>query len=210
MQKTETRPPIPLRPSARRVRSLGFTAMTVALIVGVVLAGFQHFVLTLPKPASGKLQFTDGIVVMTGGQQRLSDGIRLLSDGLADKLLISGVGQGVSRAILAKELRLDDAQTDALFCCVELDHIAQDTRGNAAVAKQWAQTHGMTSLRLVTANYHMPRTLLIFQREMPEITLYQWPTSPEDLDLDKWWQNAASLRLLAREYAKYLTVYFGM
>ena len=68
----------------------------------------------------------------------------------------------------------------------------------------------MQSLRLVTANYHMPRALLIFSRELPNVDLYQWPVNPDDLDLSNWWWDPASLRLLAREYAKYLTVYFSV
>ena len=47
---------------------------------------------------------TDGIVVITGGQQRLADGFNLLQSGAGKALLVSGVGQGVSKAILADEL----------------------------------------------------------------------------------------------------------
>ena len=56
----------------------------------------------------------------------------------------------------------------------------------------------------------MPRALLIFSRELPNVDLYQWPVNPDDLDLSNWWWDPASLRLLAREYAKYLTVYFSV
>ena len=191
----------------RRMRHI---SLVVLLILAVLVAGLQHFVLTLPKPLSTQPEYTDGIVVMTGGQQRLTDGIQLLSDGFASKLLISGVGKGVDRDILVRELDLNESQTNSLFCCVELDHAAQDTRGNADIAYQWAKTHRMASLRLVTANYHMPRALLVFSRKMPDITLYQWPVNPDDLKLDRWWHDPALIRLLAREYAKFLTVYFSV
>ena len=179
----------------------------VTVLLATLTAGFQHFVLTLPKATAHQLQFTDGIIVMTGGQQRLDDGVRLLTEGLANKMLISGVGKGVNRAILVQELGLTETQIGVLFCCVELDHAAQDTFGNAKSAREWSRRHDMRSLRLVTANYHMPRVLLIFSRELPDVDLYQWPVTPDDLDLANWWKDLASLRLLAREYAKYMAVY---
>lgn len=176
-----------------------------AIAIASLLAGLQHFVLTLPQQPRGTLQFTDGIVVMTGGQQRLNDGLQLLTDGKAEKMLISGVGEGVNRAVLVQELGLDDSQAELLFCCVELDFTAGNTRGNATAARSWASTHRMESLRLVTASYHMPRVLVVFAREMPDLDLYQWPVTPADLNLSGWWLDPAMLRLLTREYAKYLT-----
>jgi uncharacterized SAM-binding protein YcdF (DUF218 family) len=169
-----------------------------------VISGLQHFVLTLPSASGKRLQYTDGIVVMTGGQQRLADGLHLLTEGIAGKMLISGVGDGVSRAVLVQQLGLNERQVNTLFCCVDLDFAAKDTRGNAIAARRWALENNMRSLRLVTANYHMPRALLVFANEMPEFDLYQYPVAPGDLRLEGWWHNPAMLRLLMREYAKYL------
>ena len=187
------------------MRVASYVAVYFILAVASLLAGLQHFVLTLPEQPRGTLQFTDGIVVMTGGQQRLDDGLKLLGEGKAGKMLISGVGEGVNRAVLVQELELDDNEAELLFCCVELDFTAGNTRGNATSARTWATAHAMESLRLVTASYHMPRVLVVFAREMPELDLYQWPVTPEDLNLSGWWRDPAMLRLLTREYAKYLT-----
>ncbi len=202
--------PAPETNNTNKSKRRKYSLLAIVLVLATLIASFQHFVLTLPQATSDRLQFTDGIVVMTGGQQRLDDGVRLLTEGFADKMLISGVGKGVNRAILVQELGLSETQINALFCCVELDYTAQDTFGNAKSARKWSQVHAMRSIRLVTANYHMPRTLLIFSRELPHVDLYQWPVSPDDLNLRDWWKNPASLRLLAREFAKYLTVYFSV
>jgi hypothetical protein len=51
----------------------------------------------------------------------------------------------------------------------------------------------------------MPRAKAIFTRKLPDIALSYWPVSPDDLDLDTWWKTPPIIRLLAREYAKYLT-----
>ncbi|HBV79026.1 YdcF family protein [Alphaproteobacteria bacterium] len=182
-------------------------SLLIVLLLGCALfmAGLQHFVLTLPKPAPLANGATDGIVVITGGQQRLADGFDLLQSGAGKALLVSGVGQGVSKAILADELNLDPRETALLDCCVTLEFQAGDTRGNAVAAGKWAQINGFRSLRLVTANYHMPRAKAIFTRKLPDIALSYWPVSPDDLDLDIWWKTPPIIRLLAREYAKYLT-----
>ena len=186
-------------------RIAAYLVVYAVIAAASLLAGLQHFVLTLPQQPRGALQFTDGIVVMTGGQQRLNDGLKLLNDGKAEKMLISGVGEGVNRAVLVQELALDDSQAELLFCCVELDFTAGNTRGNATAARNWASPRAWGSLRLVTASYHMPRVLVVFAREMPDLDLYQWPVTPDDLNLSGWWRDPAMLRLLTREYAKYLT-----
>ena len=183
-------------------------SLLIALLLGCAafVAGLQHFVLTLPKPAPlFTATNTDGIVVITGGQQRLADGFNLLQSGVGKALLVSGVGQGVSKAILGGELNLNSRETALLECCVTLEFQAGNTRGNAVAAGKWAQENGFTSLQLVTANYHMPRAKVIFNRKLPDIALSYWPVSPDDLDLDNWWKTPPIIRLLAREYAKYLT-----
>jgi uncharacterized SAM-binding protein YcdF (DUF218 family) len=62
----------------------------------------------------------------------------------------------------------------------------------------------MRSVRLVTASYHMPRALVVFAREMPDLDIYQWAVMPEDLQIQNWWLDRAMFRLLSREYVKYL------
>ena len=181
-------------------------SLLIALLLGCALftAGLQHFILTLPKPAPIATS-TDGIVVITGGQQRLAAGFNLLQSGAGRALLVSGVGKGVSKAVLADELNLNPRETALLECCVTLEFQAGDTRGNAVAAGKWVQANGFRSLQLVTANYHMPRAKAIFTRKLSNIVLSYWPVSPNDLDLDIWWKTPPIIRLLAREYAKYLT-----
>ena len=174
------------------------------LILSCFLAGLQHFVLNLPKISSSASP-TDGIVVITGGQQRLDDGLRLLQIGAGKALLVSGVGRGINKSILADELDLGASVMTLMDCCVTLEFMARDTRGNALAASKWAAKNKFQSLRLVTSNYHMPRAKHVFTSKMPDIDFYFWPVSPADLTLETWWQNPNILRLLAREYAKYLT-----
>ncbi len=191
--------------AVKAVMIIKFIFIGVLLTLPCFLAGLQHFVLNLPKISSSVGPTTDGIVVITGGQQRLDDGLRLLQIGAGKALLVSGVGRGVNKSILADKLELSAPVMTLMDCCVTLEFEASDTRGNALAASQWAEKNKFQSLRLVTSNYHMPRAKHVFTSKMPDIELYFWPVSPADLTLETWWKKSDMIRLLAREYAKYLT-----
>ena len=45
----------------------------------------------------------------------------------------------------------------------------------------------------------------VFTSKMLDLELYFWPVSPTDLTLETWWKEPDIVRLLTREYAKYLT-----
>ena len=205
---------IPLRPFASLVMTSHnlsllkalFRSMSVLCVFVTLslIAMLQHFILTLPKPASGDVSITDGIVVATGGQARIEEGLRLLSEGRASQMLVTGVGKGISYTSLKRTLRLTEAQIRVLECCVDLDAAARDTIGNARSAALWADANALKSLRLVTANYHLPRAQNEFQRAFPETSLHFFAVLPPDLKLDTWYRHWPSAKLLVREYGKYL------
>ncbi len=174
------------------------------------IACIQHFALTLPKMSTSAPIHTDGLVVATGGQQRISEGLRLIEQGVSENMLITGVGPGISTSSLQPIFANSPVQKEILECCVELDSIAMDTVGNAQAAKQWATKHGHLSISLVTANYHMPRALLLFKRAMPHINIHPLPIFPPDLQPDKWYANWPTAKLLSKEYAKYLVALLNL
>jgi uncharacterized SAM-binding protein YcdF (DUF218 family) len=55
------------------------------------LGGLIYFTTLIPDSVADPASATDGIVVLTGGSERLREGFRLLADGKAKRLLISGV-----------------------------------------------------------------------------------------------------------------------
>ncbi|MDP6952784.1 MAG: YdcF family protein, partial [Alphaproteobacteria bacterium] len=74
----------------------------------------------------------------------------------------------------------------------------------------WMAKEGYRSLRLVTAAYHMPRSLLEFHRAMPDLRLIPHPVFPDSVRLDAWWRHPGTVALLASEYAKYLLAHVAM
>ena len=172
-----------------------------ALALGLTL-GFGVFVREAWRPASLPPR-ADGIVVLTGGADRVAVGLRLLEQGAADRLLVSGVGRTASFADLAH--RAGAALT--LAPAVTLGRIAETTHGNAAETAAWARTNHIASLIVVTAGYHMPRALAELRASLPGIPLTPIPVQPPGM---RDAASAATWRLLAGEYAKFLAVELGL
>ena len=195
------RRPVFRRRRPRRGRALGWLVAVVAIAASVWLIGLAWFVESLPRSVDDKETVTDGIVVLTGGAERIEAGIALLIDRKADKLLLSGAGRGWHR----DGIEAMSGELPELFaCCVVVDYDAQDTVGNAAETARWALAEGYGSLRVVTANYHMPRSMVEFGRAMSDVRLIAHPVASPNVRLKDWWSWPGTASLLAREYSKYL------
>lgn len=175
-------------------------ALGVVLIWLAGLAVFARYA-ALPPAAADEERLTDAIVVLTGGSERLSVGFDLLARDRADKLFVSGVYHGVEVIELLAMQRDDPAE---LECCVVLGYEAADTEGNAQETAAWMRAEGYRSLRLVTANYHMPRSLVEFRRHLPEVEIVAHPVVPQTVHLEEWWRWPGTTSLLANEYNKFL------
>jgi len=146
----------------------------------------------------------DGIVSLTGGSgERITQGVRLLEDGKGRRLLISGVGQHVTRS----QLQTIVGAAKPLFdCCVDLGFQAANTLGNARETAAWARAHHFRRLILVTADYHMPRARLELRAAMPEAIIEPYPVATSELKAGDWWKTGASAQRMILEYSKYLAV----
>jgi uncharacterized SAM-binding protein YcdF (DUF218 family) len=189
-----------MRRRSRRItlRLLLFAALA---LFALWVTGLLWFATALPREVSEAEHRTDAIVVLTGGSARLSQGLDLLAEERAQKLFVSGVYRGVD---ITELFRVRQQSPDEFACCVSLGHEADDTRGNAVETAAWMRAQGFKSLRLVTANYHMPRSLLEFRHAMPDVEIVPHPVFPEDFKQDEWWLWSRSASLVASEYSKYL------
>jgi len=151
----------------------------------------------------------DAIVVLTGGEERLEAGLALLNKGQGERLLISGVYETTTRRHLQNRLTDPDQKLD---CCVDLGHSAHNTVGNARETADWAAAHGYKTLIVVTASYHMPRSLLEMRAALNEhgVSLVPYPVLGEHVRLDHWYLYPGTARLVAGEYTKYLVSLFRL
>ena len=190
--------------TCRKKQTVNRTLKLTALGILTFAACLQHFVLTLPQPKAGLPAPTDGLVVPTGGQARIQEGLMLLYNGTAQRMLITGVGEAASKQALAAQLNLSASQLATFQCCVDIEKTAMDTKGNANAARIWAEANEFSTVRLVTANYHLPRADLEFTRLLPGQAIKSWPVIPPDLQLNVWHIHWPTFRLLTKEYAKFL------
>ncbi len=187
-----------------RQRRRNFMIRSAAALFGLLLLwgiGFLWFATVLPHEVGEPDRKTDAIVVLTGGSGRLHHGLELLAAQRAKRLFVSGVYRGVE---VEELLKLSQQSPQNLECCVVLGYEADDTRGNAAETAQWMRQEGFASLRLVTASYHMPRSLLEFRRAMPDIEIVAHPILSANFRQDDWWRWPGSAGLLATEYSKFI------
>jgi uncharacterized SAM-binding protein YcdF (DUF218 family) len=176
-----------------------------ALLAGAWLIGFLIFMAVIwaaepPNP----IPHADGIVALTGGEDRVSAGLALLSEQAAPALLISGAGRGTYLG----DFTADDTTAATKYAReITLGHAALSTRGNAEETAAWATAHHMKSLIIVTADYHMPRAILELRRYLPGVTLYAVPVRPPAMS---HLLGLPTLRFLALEYTKFLIVRAGI
>ncbi len=177
-----------------------------ALLVLLWTGGFVAFLrLTAqPAPPFGR---ADGIVVLTGGAERIEVGLRLLAENRAGMLLISGIGGKADLAALARGTGID---TGPLAERVKLGREATSTHGNALETASWVRDNGIGTLIVVTAWFHMPRALTELHRMLPGVTLLPEPVHPQPGRGRPEPGLTGTARLLAEEYSKYLVALTGL
>lgn len=186
---------------SRSVAAFFTTLIVVALVAWA--SGLLWFASTIPTTVEDSDTRTDAIVVLTGGSERIETGLALLSRGLADRLFVSGAGEQVqARDILPRASTLPVELRDN----ITVGTVANDTPGNAVETAVWARGSGVHSIRLVTAAYHMRRSLLEFHTAMPEVAIVPHAVFPANVKTD-WWRWPGTASLIAREYSKYVVTW---
>lgn len=188
------------RRGLRRAAGIAFAILfggALAFLGG--FAAFASHVARLTPPA--EQPDADAIIVLTGGEKRLDAAVDLLKSGKGRRLLISGVHPA---ARLSDLQRATGGDATLFRCCVDIDHAALDTVGNAEESAKWVTSHAYDKVIVVTNNYHMPRSLLELKRLIGETELQPYPVVNTRLDGGEWVGNRDALRVLFTEYAKYL------
>jgi uncharacterized SAM-binding protein YcdF (DUF218 family) len=178
-----------------------FAAAALGICLAAFFAGFIVFASQASRLSAAEAVRGDGIVVLTGGEHRLSEAARLLSEGRGKRLLISGANRIATPEDLHRRSGLDAR----LFrSSVDIGYAAHDTVGNADETRDWARVHGFSRLIIVTSSYHMPRTLAELGRALPSVRLIPYPVVSSNFHTERWWTHAATARLLFSEYVKFL------
>jgi uncharacterized SAM-binding protein YcdF (DUF218 family) len=187
--------------------------LVVVFYLLVWLGGFLYFVHWVPleEPDYAKLPSIDGIIVLTGGSNRIERALDILLEEHAGNLLITGVDERVElKDMLQAVNRAEHANPDMenpLSDRIDMGYSAQDTKGNAKEALAWMGANSYTSALVVTANYHLPRAMFEFRALMPDKTFIPYPVLPENVYADQWWHYPGTAKLLISEYHKLVVAY---
>lgn len=184
----------------RALTGLGCVAALGAALWAGGFAWFVHAATRIAEPPA----HADGIVVLTGGAERIEAGLRLLAEGRAERLLISGVGGGTPLPEVLHRAGSDPAPLAGL---VTVGRAARSTVGNAVETASWVAAYRVRTLIVVTAGYHMPRALQELARDLPGVRLYAVPVLSPVL---REGMQAHVLRTLAGEYNKWLASELGL
>lgn len=191
------------RRARRRLRRIAGVVFAVLFAGSLAfLGGFAAFASHVARLATpDQPSRADAIIVLTGGEKRLDAAVDLLKSGKGRRLLISGVHPAAGLSDLQ---RATGGDKNLFSCCVDIDHAALDTIGNAQESAKWVTSHAYNRVIIVTNNYHMPRSLLELKRLIGDADLVPYPVVNTRLDSGEWVGNRAALRVLFTEYAKYI------
>lgn len=172
------------------------------IVVLLWLGGFVCFAKHINNYPLDSETKTEAVIALTGGRNRISEAVNLLNRGLAEKLFISGVGPQISLSQIQKTQHLNIATDREIILGSE----AADTVGNAVETINWLRQNHINSIRLVTSNYHLPRSITEFKAQNPRLKIIAHPVYSEKVE-KKWWTSWHTFSLLFTEYNKFLYVW---
>ena len=176
--------------------------IVLSILVFIWFGGFLIFsqrINSYPKDYTTK---TEAIIVLTGGRNRIAEAVELFNKGLAKKMFISGVNKRISlNDIKDKQLLHINNETN-----VSIGQQAKNTIGNATETSKWLKEHNIKSIRLVTSNYHIDRSVIEFHEQSPTIKIIPHPVYSQHV-VKKWWMSWHSFSLIFKEYNKLLYTY---
>ncbi|MCT6813015.1 YdcF family protein [Bombella apis] len=146
----------------------------------LMLASFIYFCADAMRPSPDLHSIPadcDGIVALTGGKNRIEAGIALLQQKPERLLLISGVSPHTGLNHILAATGIGPLPPD-LTQRISLGYRAATTIGNAWETAQWAKQKNLHHLVLVTAGYHMRRSLLEFHDIAPQLQFTPYWVQP--------------------------------
>lgn len=173
------------------------------LLLLLLLLGYALYIgSTLIKSVQNPDQKTDAIIVLTGGENRIREGLKLFANQMAPELFITGVYPTVKKQEIIKNWNGGPLPK----CCITLGYEATTTVQNAAEVKKWiAEKDDIKSIRLVTSNYHMNRALLEFKQILKDVKIYAHPIVQDEATPSKLWFWMITIEEYSKSIVRWIT-----
>lgn len=140
-----------------------------------------------------KMAAVDAVVVFTGGPQRLEKAIDLYDGTPAKRLFITSVSSGYTGR------RKEDLN-------ITLDRTAKSTKDNAKVTAAYVLENDIKSVLLVTAAYHIPRSVKELSEAAPHLLIIPHPVYPYNFKKENWYKKRKGLKFMFMENLKFRCV----
>ena len=182
-----------------------FILTSMVTLFFITLNNFKESILSHTKY---NIKESPNIVILTGGTNRIKDGLKIIEDfkkskKINSKILVSGTGMGFTKSSLKKKLG-PNFNPKLIQCCVDLDSVSKNTFTNASETFKWAKKNDIKEFILITSNYHMPRAILEFKNIMPKLKIYTYAIIPKKHNIENWLNSYETFNLIFTEYCKYI------
>ncbi|WP_165980617.1 YdcF family protein [Macrococcus carouselicus] len=157
-------------------------------------------------PAGESAEPSDIIIVLNGDTGRLEEAARLYHKGYGEKVLLTPVTDDKFNNFLSvnKATELGIPETALI-----IDYEATSTYQNAVIAKNVMIEHNFNRAVIVTSDYHVKRTRLVFNRVVPDhFTLCYVGTLNNKGQ--KWYQRKDRQFIWEREFLRNWGYRFGL
>ncbi len=121
----------------------------------------------------------EAIVVLTGDRNRIPKAVELLRSRNSKILLISGGGKGIKLVELINSQVQNRENMQEIWKKIILESSSTSTIENARESQKILALQHIGRVILITSEYHMPRSLLVFKTIAPEMEYVAYPTPSE-------------------------------
>jgi len=169
-------------------------------IFSLWIGGFIYFYNNFDTSEKSEELYSEGIVVFTGSPGRINEGIRMLESKKSKLMLVTGVNES---SIEDTKLWIK-SKTSKYECCIELETLAKNTRGNAKETIKWINKNNINTIRLVTSSYHILRSELELKKISPKyLIIIKHPVVDKNLN-SNFIFSPSYLLLISIEYSKFI------
>ena len=209
----------PLARSPGATRCKGGCVLLLALLALATLVGVYVFRAQLLTAAGNFLVEDDGprkadAIVVLGGDRygnRTLKGGELAKAGYAPVVYVSGpprlMGYESSDEVAYVE---GNGYPAAMFQEARLPGEAESTRTEAQFLGKYLAARGIKSILLVTSNFHTKRAAKLWRQENPTLPMTVVASSDPYFTPNGWWKTREGKKTFAYEWAKTISVMFGI
>jgi uncharacterized SAM-binding protein YcdF (DUF218 family) len=186
-------------PPGSRVKNLLSVGAVLSVVIACVVAwDLSRFIAryeseaTLTAPLPKETSLNEAIVVLTGDKGRIPKALELLRERGSPLLIISGVGKGATLVDVINNQGGAAGNIRELWNRIELEAKSQSTIENVYESGKILLEKKNKRVILVTSDYHMPRSLGIFRRVLPQQEIFPYPIKSDNsfwYNWNEYWKN---------------------